>query len=157
MECWCLRNWTVFWVGQMNEEIDGKCSQNVHARPRHCSFRQRQVQQGYWFYCPLAPQAADGANLICEFGPLRPYPTHWIAPVQATVLCAGVCCTRALHPSMTHGPPSAMQLTGACRLRGSSSPCSCWPCLAPFLSLPHAQKPSVRRYASRIHWRGTAT
>jgi hypothetical protein len=40
-----------------------------------------------------------------------------------------------------------MQLTGACRLCGSSSPCSCCPCLVQFLRVClTVQKPTVRTY-----------
>jgi hypothetical protein len=51
-----------------------------------------------------------------------------------------------LPPSATDGP-SPMQLTGACRLCGSSSPCSCCPCLVQFHRVClTAQKPTIRTY-----------
>ena len=56
------------------------------------------------------------------------------------------CCTLAFSPSATDGP-SPMQLTGACRPCGSSSPCSCCPCLVRFLGVClTVQKPTVRTY-----------
>jgi hypothetical protein len=54
--------------------------------------------------------------------------------------------TLPFSPSATDGP-SPMQLTGACRLCGSSSPCSCCPCLVQFLRVClTVQKPTVRTY-----------
>lgn len=51
----------------MNEKMNGRCSQNVCARTLHGALRQHSSQQGYSrnHTPPLAPQAADGVNLIC--------------------------------------------------------------------------------------------
>lgn len=93
------------------------------------------------------------------FGPLRPsreLGSSSKSPAHATIQsCRGACMlhcatllvyTLTISPSATDGP-SPMQLTGACRPCGSSSPCSCCPCLVRFLGVClTVQKPTVRTY-----------
>jgi hypothetical protein len=136
-------------------------------------FQARPLQQGYNHLQRLsAPHATAGASLICGRAAQcvgRCLPRAWSSsksPVgRHHPPCAGDACilpcamllpyTLPISPSARDGP-SPMQLTGACRLRGSSSPCSCCPCLVQFLkSASLFKSPLFERTESRRHCRNS--
>ena len=117
-----------------------------------------------------APHAAVGANLICVRA-AQAFPRAWVMfevpgprhhPPRAGDACILPCATLlCVHPALLsplrQRRPQPHELTGACRLRGSSLPCSCCPCLVQFLeSASLFKSPVFERTASRRHCRRTA-
>lgn len=116
-----------------------------------------------------APRAAAGANQICVRA-AEAFPRTWVLvqsprptpPIQSyrgacTCTALLLLCAHTLQfiPSAQDGP-SPHAATGACRLCGSSSPCSCCPCLVQFCKSASLFKyPQLERHVPKGHCRST--